>query len=170
MTVQAFCPVCGASLASGVQFCGSCGTRVSGTEAAHGISGWVGYAGVWQRFLATLIDGVIVLIVAGAPGLLVGLAADSAVLGYGIYVAVYVIYFAWGNGSGGTWGKQIIGIKVISLKSGGDIGFVAGLLRFIVWWIGSLPFYLGWLWMLWDGQKQGWHDKVAGSIVVKARP
>ena len=59
---------------------------------------------------------------------------------------------------------------MVSRENGGDIGFGAGLVRAVVWWIGSLPFYLGWLWMLWDSQKQTWHDKAVGSIVVKARP
>ena len=30
-------------------------------------------------------------------------------------------------------------------------------------WIGSIPLYLGWFWMLWDPQKQTWHDKVANT-------
>ena len=35
-------------------------------------------------------------------------------------------------------------------------------------WIGSIPLYLGWFWMLWDPQKQTWHDKVANTFVVPA--
>jgi uncharacterized RDD family membrane protein YckC len=33
-------------------------------------------------------------------------------------------------------------------------------------YVDSLPIYLGFFWMLWDREKQTWHDKVAGSVVV----
>ena len=35
-------------------------------------------------------------------------------------------------------------------------------------WVGSIPLYLGWFWMLWDSEKQTWHDKVANTFVVPA--
>ena len=170
MTPQTYCPICAAALTAGAEFCGNCGTRVASAQPASSVVAGADYAGFWQRFLAELIDGIIVVFVGGVPGLIIGLLADSIALGYATYLVVYVLYFAWGNGSGGTWGKQIIGIRVVSRKSGGDIGFGAGLVRVVVWWIGSIPFYLGWLWMLWDSQKQTWHDKAVGSIVIKARP
>ena len=138
MTVQTFCPVCGAALTAGAEFCGSCGARVSATE---GIStGTVAnYAGFWQRFIALFIDGIILLFVAGIPAAILGLLADSPAIIYIVYGLIAVAYYAWGNGTGGTWGKQVIGIRVVALDNGADIGLGAGLGRAIVSWLGSIP-------------------------------
>ena len=168
MTLQTFCPQCGAALAEGAQFCGSCGYRLSGGVPGVAAEAGAEYAGFWQRFVAYFIDGIIVVFIAGIPSVIVGLAADSPALIYVVYIVIAVVYFAWGNGSGGTWGKQLMNIRVVSPESGGNIGLGPGFARAIISWLGSIPFYLGWFWMLWDDKKQTWHDKAAGSIVIKA--
>ena len=157
------CTNCGAALAPGTAFCANCGTHVSATAGVE-------YAGFWARFLAVIIDGLILLVVAALPAGIIGLLTESVALFYVIDVLISIAYYSWGNGSGGTWGKQVMGLRVISPDQGGDIGPAAGLGRTIVWWLGTIPFYLGWFWMLWDREKRCWHDHAAGSIVVKARP
>jgi uncharacterized RDD family membrane protein YckC len=47
------------------------------------------------------------------------------------------------------------------------IGYTRGFLRYIGRIISSLPIGLGYFWMLWDPQKQTWHDKIANSVVVR---
>ncbi|HEV8574252.1 MAG TPA: RDD family protein, partial [Dehalococcoidia bacterium] len=136
MTLQTFCPACGAALVAGAAFCGSCGSPISRAAGTGSGGASPDYAGFWQRFIAGLIDGVIVIFVAGIPALLIGVVTESVFLGYAISLVLYIGYFGWGNGSGGTWGKQIIGIRVVALESGGNIGLGAGLGRAIVWWLG----------------------------------
>jgi uncharacterized RDD family membrane protein YckC len=58
-------------------------------------------------------------------------------------------------------------IRVVSLQGGGDIGMGSGFVRTLILWLGAIPFYLGWFWMLWDERKQTWHDKAASSLVLK---
>jgi uncharacterized RDD family membrane protein YckC len=153
------CLNCGAGLAGGAMFCANCGAQVQGQD----------YAGFGARFAALIIDALLVLVLGGIPAAVIAIIADSLALFYIIYIPLWIIYYVWGNGSGGTWGKQAVGLRVISREHGGDIGIGAGFGRWIVWWLGSIPFYLGWFWMLWDGEKRCWHDHAAGSIVIKVR-
>ena len=53
-----------------------------------------------------------------------------------------------------------------SLDGGGPIGYTRGFLRYIGRILSTIPFLLGYFWMLWDPQKQTWHDKIANSVVV----
>lgn len=157
----ATCPNCGTSLAPGVQFCANCGGQVAAGRA---------YAGFWARFLAQFIDSIILFVIAGIAALVLAVALNEPALAYVLYIPIAIAYYSWGNGTGGTCGKQAMGLRVISRDTGGDIGIAAGLGRTIVWWLASIPFYLGWFWMLWDREKRCWQDHAAGSIVVKARP
>jgi len=155
------CKNCGSALTPGVQFCANCGGAVASGPA---------YAGFWARFLAQIIDSIILFVIAGVAALVLALALGEPALAYVLYIPIAIAYYSWGNGTGGTWGKQALGLRVVSRDAGGDIGIAAGLGRTIVWWLASLPFYLGWFWMLWDREKRCWQDHAAGSIVVKARP
>jgi uncharacterized RDD family membrane protein YckC len=48
------------------------------------------------------------------------------------------------------------------------VGYVKAFFReYVGKFLSSLFFYLGFFWMLWDSQKQAWHDKIAGTVVVK---
>lgn len=159
------CPSCRTSNTADAQFCGSCGSQL-----APGASVGEAYAGFWSRFLAYFIDGVVVAF-AGVIGVFIVLVVTgSEALGYAVYFVVLVAYFTWGNASGATLGKKALGIRVVSLASGDEIGLGAALGRLVVWWLGTIPLYLGWFWMVWDKKKQTWHDKAVGSVVVKTRP
>jgi uncharacterized RDD family membrane protein YckC len=71
--------------------------------------------------------------------------------------------------TGQTWGRRIVGIKVVRVDNGQPIGWGRAIGRTLL--EGSISgwiCYLGFLWMLWDDNKQTWHDKIVGSIVVKA--
>lgn len=114
------------------------------------------------RLVAALIDGVLLGVVnvllqgiLGTPGrglsLLVGLA--------------YVGYLE-GSPSGQTVGKKLMNIRVVDLSTGGPIGVGRALLRYVGKIVSAIPCLLGYFWMLWDPQKQTWHDKMATSVVV----
>lgn len=85
----------------------------------------------------------------------------------GIFLTLFVIgYFTffW-TLLGFTPGKAILGLKVVR-KTGGMVSFGRALLRFFAYWISALPLFLGFLWILWDPKRQGWHDKIAGTKVL----
>jgi uncharacterized RDD family membrane protein YckC len=145
----------------------------------------VAYAGFWQRFAARLIDGLI-LIIPFVPALVSVISEVDATIGLtaaqrdrtrGIWLgalalsAVYEIsMIAW---RGQTLGKMALGIKVVPADARRSVGLGWSAARWVIPALaGIVPLgsLLVYLWMLWDPMKQGLHDKVATTIVVRVRP
>jgi uncharacterized RDD family membrane protein YckC len=123
-------------------------------------------AGFWIRFGASLIDGILVGLVTGAIQLGLNNAAGY-LIGFVLGIAYYVSLEGPG-GKGQTLGKRACGIRVVSSTTGGTIGYGAAIARYFGRILSTIPLLLGYFWMLWDGEKQTWHDKLAGSYVVPA--
>lgn len=152
------------------------------------------FAGFWIRFAAALVDAVILAIPFAILGLLTG-AYDTTTtdafgnntesrsfrLGYGftpgaawwfnlLNTLVGIAYYGGleGGPSGQTVGKRLVGIQVVAASTGqAGIGLGRGIGRYFARIVSGLPCLLGYFWMLWDGKKQTWHDKLVGSYVVK---
>jgi uncharacterized RDD family membrane protein YckC len=94
--------------------------------------------------------------------------AASQTAGNLVSVALALAYFTYfeGSSSGQTLGKQALGIRVLDFKAGGPIGYGRALLRTIARYLSAIVLLLGYLWMLWDREKQTWHDKIASTVVV----
>jgi uncharacterized RDD family membrane protein YckC len=119
-------------------------------------------AGFWIRLGAALIDGIPLAIISFAITKGVGTAGNII----GIVIALaYYSYFE-GSGSGQTIGKKLVGIRVIDFEGRGSIGFVRAGARYLMSIVSGVVIVIGYLWMLWDDEKQTWHDKVANSVVV----
>jgi uncharacterized RDD family membrane protein YckC len=140
-------------------------TPVKADESASGEYGKASgpRAGFWRRFGGAFIDGVIVGVVSAI--LRVALKGGA---GSGLSLLVELAYFTYfiGSAAGQTPGMRVVGIRVISFDTGGPIGYGRAAVR----WVGSILSFivvlLGYLWMLWDSEKQCWHDKFAGDVVV----
>ena len=79
-----------------------------------------------------------------------------------------IYYFAKLEGSSGqTVGKKALGIRVVDAATGGPIGTGRGVGRYFARIVSGIPFYLGYLWAIWDPKKQAWHDKMVNDLVVK---
>lgn len=99
-----------------------------------------------------------------------GTIAVAALLGL-LAVAGMLLYVAKleGGPSGQTLGKQALGIRTVDAITGGPIGAGRAIGRYLFKsFISGNVCLLGYLWALWDGRKQTWHDKVVTSVVVKA--
>ena len=59
-------------------------------------------------------------------------------------------------------------IRVVSEEDGGPIDAVAGIVRLFGYFVSAFVFYLGFVWILVDKRRRGWHDMMAGTIVVQA--
>jgi uncharacterized RDD family membrane protein YckC len=116
-----------------------------------------------QRLAAYLIDGI-------ATGVVVGILYQISVVLYLIGILGIIAYWVIlvGNARGQTVGMMALNIRVVDTATGGPIGYGRAFLRWLMMLIGAIPIYLGWFWMLWDPQKQTWHDKVANTYVVPA--
>lgn len=134
-------------------------------------------AGIYSRFLAWLLDTLIVMV--GTSAVLMGLSMAMAVFPGFASALGFVIYFLvdWGYGialetawSGQTVGKRVMGLRVIQ-RSGVRIGFYHAALRNLARPVDRLPFlYLvGGVTALLSGSHQRLGDMLAGTIVVRER-
>ncbi len=115
------------------------------------------------RFVALLIDTILLGIIGYVIALILGQALGTAVqilLGLGYYA------YLEGSPSGQTIGKRAMNIRVIDFNTGGPIGPTRALIRYLARILSSIPCLLGYFWMLWDAEKQTWHDKIAQTVVV----
>jgi len=102
------------------------------------------------------------------------LTAPLAAFGFGWGVVLQLLaagaYFVVleGGRRGQTLGKRLAGIRVADARSGGAIGSGRALVRHVGRYISGLALGLGYLFMLWDPRQQTWHDKMAGSVVLRA--
>ncbi len=144
-----------------------------GPPAAPGYAGPQGPSGpranFGYRLLALILDTIITGV--GFFALFFGLAViDEALgaLGYILGLVGIVAYFTYfeGGPSGQTPGKKMINIRVIDYNTGGPIGYGRALGRYFARILSGLPCYLGYFWMLWDREKQTWHDKLVTCVVV----
>jgi uncharacterized RDD family membrane protein YckC len=132
-----------------------------GTES-HGPS--KARAGFWRRFVAAFLDGIILGVIGGILGAILT-DSDNAASGVGLVLGI--LYYTYFEGSSGqTLGKKALGIRVVDLAGGGSIGFGRAFIRYIGRIVSAIPLFLGYFWMLWDKEKQTWHDKFANSVVV----
>lgn len=148
-------------------------------------------AGFGKRLIASLVDGLILGIPLVGLGFL-SMADDIRKLAeidqndtraafetavhwqggfYLLQLLALVVAFAYygvmeGGPSGQTLGKKLVGIRVIDYRTGGPIGIGRGMLRLIGRYISQIPCGLGYFWMLWDNEKQTWHDKICDCVVV----
>ena len=124
-------------------------------------------AGFWQRFAAALIDGLVLLVPSILIVVLLGEGRGAQALSTLIAIAYYVALE--GGPTGQTLGKKALGIRVYDFRGGGGpIGYGRALVRVLVKYVSGIVFFLGYLWMLWDKEKQTWHDKLSNSVVVPA--
>jgi len=137
-------------------------------------------AGFWRRWAASLIDGLVctLFLVPSIPALAVS-AQDptktsttiGGVAGFFLVVgglaAFITLYLRKVGGHGQSWGHKAVGVRVVDATSRNPIGVGRAAIRFFSRALSAAPCYLGLLWMLWDPQRQTWHDKIAKSLVIK---
>jgi len=124
-------------------------------------------AGFWIRAGAYLIDGIIVVVVGSILNSV--LALDPTLAGNGLGQLISLVYFTvlWSsNGGGQTIGMRVLKLKVIK-TDGSELTLVQSFIRYVGLIISAIPLGIGLIWVAFDAEKQGWHDKIAGTYVVK---
>jgi uncharacterized RDD family membrane protein YckC len=116
-----------------------------------------------RRLVALIVDAITLGVI---QGILFSIFDTGAA--YGLSTLVGLVYYTVleGGPRGQTIGKMALGIRVIDFNTGGPIGYARGFLRYIGRIISTIPLLLGYFWMLWDREKQTWHDKIATTVVV----
>jgi len=138
-------------------------------------------AGVGARFLALIVDGLIVSL----PGIGVGIPtvfllranlqmALLAVIGIALAVLLCFILALWNDvylpaTRGYSLGKKMLGLRIYTVDGQSPIGMGKAVVRFLGRIPSGMCLYLGYLWALFDERRQTWHDKFAGTLVVRVR-
>lgn len=131
------------------------------------------YAGLWPRFLANIIDSFLYIVVMLPFGVLFNLPIYSDMsAGYSrvdalLQLLLAVVYILCWMRYAATPGKMLLGLKVLDEKTGQKIGFSQALTRYLGYFVSALALGLGYLWIVFDPKKQGWHDKLAKTVVVR---
>ncbi|MCL2707042.1 MAG: RDD family protein [Dehalococcoidia bacterium] len=137
------------------------------------------YASFWRRFAAFAVDAVLLSIIismifpihgrdlfqwfSGSHRYLVPLVSISNFLSTLVTLAYSVVFWSW---RGQTPGKLLLNIKVLR-GDGSNISFSYALLRYLGYIICALTLGLGFIGIICDNRKQGLHDKIAGTVVIK---
>ena len=125
-------------------------------------------AGWWTRFFAILIDFIALAIVSGILTSILYQGDTTAGSGLQTLIGVvYYVYFWSSYGKGQTLGSRALNIRVVK-TDGSYLDLVGAFLRYVGLIISCIAIFIGVIWAAFDAQKQGWHDKIAGTYVVKA--
>ncbi len=187
-----FCPACGQEAAESASFCQYCGQPLTRTAPepdadAAGMSPGAAppYAGFWLRFVAFLIDEILVSIVVvgadAAVGYILGINLDlragisrralfghALPLKFAIGTITHWLYWAGLESSvyQATLGKMALGLKVTDLN-GDPISFARATGRYFAKFISAIILWIGFMMAGWTARKQALHDIMASTLVVK---
>jgi uncharacterized RDD family membrane protein YckC len=131
------------------------------------------YGGFWIRVVAYIIDAIIIGVVAGIIDAILHInltdpASSSRGAGSGVNLVLSFAYFAYmWSYQGATLGQRIFGLKVVDANTGQRIDFGKAALRWVGLFISFLVCFVGVIWVAFDARKQGWMDKIAGTVVTQ---
>jgi uncharacterized RDD family membrane protein YckC len=110
-------------------------------------------AGFWERMGAGFLDMVLIMVASALVGPLFALVA----------IAYFSAMWAW---KGTTVGGIVLNLQVVRVD-GQPLTFLAAIVRSLAALFSAAVLFLGFFWIGWDRDKQGWHDKIAGTVVVR---
>lgn len=144
--------------------------------------------GFWIRFVAFLIDSVfasILLIPVSALFLTqVDLAAIDPEIGgavndalntllfnFGVQtVVIAIVFILFWQFRSATPGKMLLSARIVDAKTLGKTTPGQNIIRYVGYYVSLIPLGLGFIWIAFDPRKQGWHDKLAGTLVIRDSP
>ncbi len=132
----------------------------------------VDYAGFGTRFIAWLIDGVIISLLGWLMGIFLGVNAFEAswgVIWFNNILSLLYFIVMEGGSKNATIGKQLVGIRVTDMQ-GAPIGYDKAALRNICKILSALILLIGFIMIAFTERKQGLHDSIANTLVVRNTP
>lgn len=133
------------------------------------------YAGFWIRTLASLIDTVLLLLIIVpvltliyGPTILMGEPGIGTfwylIFNYVFPAAVIILFWYFKSA---TPGKMVLKLVILDAETGGKPATWQLVVRYLGYYVSTIPLLFGLIWVGLDKRKQGWHDKLAGTIVIK---
>ena len=135
------------------------------------------YAGFWARVGASIIDAVLILLITLPPLVMIYgwkyfdsdatgfIAGPADFLISWVLPALATILF-WLRKQA-TPGKMAVSARVVDADTGATLSLGQSIGRYLAYIVSALPLCLGLIWVAFDPRKQGWHDKLANTVVVR---
>ena len=138
----------------------------------------VEYAGFWIRVGAALIDTLLVVAVilpllvwiygwsyfGDETGFIAG-PADFLIS----WVAPAIAVIAFWLYRQATPGKMMLSLRVVDATTGNTLSVGQSIGRYLGYYVSTIPLLIGLIWVAFDSRKQGWHDKLAGTVVIRSK-
>lgn len=133
------------------------------------------YAGFWRRLLATIIDSILLAVI--ITPVLMAIYGDYYWYGdYWFFAGTLDFWLGWVLPGvtiilfwiykSATPGKMLLSVKLCDARTGGKPSPGQCIGRYFAYILSALLLCLGFIWIAFDNRKQGWHDKLAGTVVV----
>jgi len=157
------CPSCQKEVVADSFFCNWCSSFIPSPSKGK-------KAGIFARWIALLIDPAIgIILYFLALALFGSISEDLGIIVGVLFPIAYFIWFLTLLRKGLTPGKKLLGLRVVNQQTGEIPGFGKMFIREIFGRILSALFFsLGYIWALFDKNSQALHDKLAGTVVLKA--
>ena len=135
------------------------------------------YVGFWLRVWASLIDSILVafltipllMAIYGEARLADGVSLSGMPAFFISYLLPAIAVLVFWTTKHATPGKMAIGAKIVDANTGHAPTLNQHFVRYIGYFVSIFPLCLGLLWIGFDRKKQGWHDKLAGTVVVRRK-
>ena len=138
----------------------------------------VEYAGFWIRVGAALIDTLLIVAVTfplllwiygwsyfgDETGFIAG-PADFLISWVAPAIAV-ILFWLYRQA---TPGKMMLSLRVVDATTGGTLSVGQSIGRYFGYYVSMIPLFIGMIWVGFDSKKQGWHDKLAGTVVIRSK-
>jgi uncharacterized RDD family membrane protein YckC len=137
------------------------------------------YAGFWIRTVASVIDTVLVTVLTvplllaiygwdyfdpGRSGVFAGTA--DFLLSWVLPSVAVIVFWIYRSA---TPGKMMLSLRIVDARSGAAPGPGQSIGRYFGYFVSIIPMFMGLIWVAFDPRKQGWHDKLAGTVVLRSR-
>lgn len=137
----------------------------------------IDYVGFWARVGAAILDTIMLLVVSVPLLRLVYALSDweqhahiasrvEFAISYVLPVVLVIALWLWLSS---TPGKMLIGAVIVDARTGGKPSLLQFVIRYLGYYVSIIPLGLGLIWVGIDPRKQGWHDKMAGTLVIRKR-
>jgi len=142
-------------------------------EMEPGPAPGVAFASPGSRLVAYIVDVIVTIAVSIVLGIVgVALVFVLPILSIIPFLAIFIVSFVYfpyyWQRSGQTPGMRMMNIKVVRDSDGGPLSWGSAILRLIGYWVSGFVFYIGYIWIFIDKRKRGWHDLIAGTVVIES--
>jgi len=137
------------------------------------------YAGFWVRVGAAIIDTLLIVMLtipllvaiygwayfdADKTGFIVGPA--DFILSWVVPAIAVIVFWTYKQA---TPGKTVLSLRIVDATTGNPPSTGQCVGRYLAYYVSIIPLGLGLIWVAFDKRKQGWHDKLAGTVVIRSR-